>query len=343
MTGVDDGLFGVLFWSDRNDDDLLRRDGWRKDEAIIIGVRHDERSDEAGGNTPRGGVDELVLVVSIDEGDLLSLGKVLAKVVGGSGLDGFFVLDHGFDGESGVGAREALGFGFLSHDDRDGEEVTEGIRVELMDHVGFLESFFLGLMGGVAFLPEEFGSAEEETGAHFPAHDVGPLVDEEGEVTVGFDPARKGGSDDGLGSGANDVGLGEFALGDHLGFSVFVFLGFEAMMGDDGALGGEAFGVLGFFFEVGKGNEEGEVGVFVAGGLEAGVEITLNGFPDGESPRLDDHAATGFGVFSHVGCSDYLLVPLGKVFFTSGGNCILGFRHVGGSLAGRGVCGKWDF
>ena len=320
---------------------MLRSDTGREDEAIVIRVCHDEGADEAGGDSPRGRVDVLGVVVTVDEGDVLGFGKVLAEVVGGAGLDGFFILNHGLDGEGGFGTGEAFGFGFLSHDDGDGEEVADGIRVKLMDHVGFLEGLFLGLVRGVAFLPEELGGAEEEAGAHFPAHDVCPLVDEKGEVAVGLGPAREGGSDDGLGGGTNDVGLGEFAAGDHFGFSGDgVFFCFETVVGDDGALGGKALGVLGFFFEIGEGDEEGEVGVFMAGGLEAAIEVALDGFPDGKAPRLDDHASSGFGIFSKVGGSDDLLIPLGKVLGAGGSDCRFGLRHDGRRIRQAGALAK---
>ncbi len=48
----------------------------------------------------------------------------------------------------------------------------------------------LGLVRGVALLPEKFGRAQEQARAHFPAHDVGPLVDEDGQVAVGLHPLR---------------------------------------------------------------------------------------------------------------------------------------------------------
>jgi hypothetical protein len=85
-----------------------------------------------------------------------------------------------------------------------------------------------------------------------------------------------------------------------------------------GALGGEPFGMLGFFFEVGEGNEQWEVGVLVACRLEAAVELLLDKFPNAVAPWLDDHAATGFGVFSHVGGFDDLLIPLGEILGTGG-------------------------
>ena len=189
LAGFEDGFPCLLLGSDGNDDDLLWGDAGRKDESVVIGVGHDERADEASRNTPGSGVDVLFLVLAADEGDVLSLGKVLSEVVGGAGLDGLLVLHHCFDGEGHLGAGEAFGFGFFSHDDGDGEDFAEEVGVELVDHACLHDGLLLRLVRGMAFLPEEFGGAEEEAGTHFPTHDVGPLVDEEGEVTVGLDPA----------------------------------------------------------------------------------------------------------------------------------------------------------
>ena len=74
-----------------------------------------------------------------------------------------------------------------------------------------------------------------------------------------------------------------------------------------------AFGVLGFLFQIGKRDEEGEVGVLVGGFLEASVVLLLDEFPDAVAPRLDDHATACLGIFRQVGGFDDLLVPFGKI------------------------------
>jgi len=98
-------------------------------------------------------------------------------------------------------------------------------------------------------------------------------------------------------------------------------------MGDDGTLGGEAFGVFGFFFKVGKGNEEGEVGVLVAGGFETAIKIALDGFPDGKAPRLDHHTSTCFRVFGKISSFNDLLIPFGEVFRAGRCDCRFGLGH----------------
>lgn len=47
LAGVEDRLLGVFLGGDGEDDDLLGRDAWREDEAIVIRVCHDQGADEA--------------------------------------------------------------------------------------------------------------------------------------------------------------------------------------------------------------------------------------------------------------------------------------------------------
>lgn len=117
--------------------------------------------------------------------------------------------------------------------------------------------------------------------------------------------------------------------------------GFEAVVGDDGAFLGEAFDVGGFLLEVAEGDEEGEVCVAVAGGLEHAVEGGLDALPDGVAGGLDDHAAADFGVLGEVGGADDLLIPLGEVLVAAG--CDGGGRGGGAHWAMGGMIadGAW--
>ncbi len=332
LAGLEDGFLRFLLRGDGDDDDVLGCDAGREDQPVVVGVRHDEGADQAGRDAPRGGVDVFLLPVPPGEGDVLGLREVLPEVVGGAGLDGLLVLHHRLHREGVDGAGEAFRLGFLPGDDRDGEMVAQEVLVEFVDEFRFLDGLLLRGVGGVALLPEELGGAQEEAGAHLPAHHVGPLVDEQRQVAVALDPAREGGADDGLGGRADDVGFGQFPGGDHAGLAgLGVLLGLEAVMGDDRALGGEALDVLGLLLEVGERDEEREVGVLVAGGLEASVELGLDVLPEGVAPGLDDHAAADRGVLRQVGGADDLLVPLRVVLGPGRGDG--GFRL--GHVAGR--------
>ena len=235
----------------------------------------------------------LFLILAIDKGDILRLGKILREVVGSTGLNRLLVLNHCFHREGALGSGEPFCFGLLPHDHGDGEEVPKGVSIKLVDHMGLFESFLLGFVGGVAFLPKKLSGPQEKTGAHFPAHHVGPLVDQKGKVAIGFGPTGKGRSDNGLGGGADDIGFGEFPGGHHFRFPVFVLFDLEPVMSDHGTLGGKAFGVFGFLFQIGEGDKERKIGILVPGRLETRVEISLDCFPDCEAPGLYHHATAG--------------------------------------------------
>ena len=166
------------------------------------------------------------------------------------------------------------------------------------------------------FLPEELGGAEEEAGAHLPAHDVAPLVDQDGQVAIALDPLRVHGADDGLGRRSDDERLLEHGLG--IGDERAVRRMDEPVVCDDRALLREALHVFGLLLQEGLGDEQREVGIAVARLLEHGVEVALDVLPDRVAPRLDDHAPTDGRVLGEVGGADDLLVPL-RVVFVAGG------------------------
>ena len=109
---------------------------------------------------------------------------------------------------------------------------------------------------------------------------------------------------------------GSSSLADGAGRSAGLCrIGLQPMVRDDRALLGEALDVLGLLLQEAHRDEQREVRVLVAGGLEHRVEPPLDVLPDGVAPRLDDHAAADVGVLGQVGGLDHLLVPLGVVFF----------------------------
>ena len=92
------------------------------------------------------------------------------------------------------------------------------------------------------------------------------------------------------------------------------------MMRDHRALGGKALGMLRFFFEVAQGDEQREIGVHMARGLELRIKLALDVFPQAVAPGLDDHAAAHLRVLRHVGGTHDLLVPFGEIFVAGGGD-----------------------
>ena len=116
--------------------------------------------------------------------------------------------------------------------------------------------------------------------------DVGPLIYQHGQIAPALNPLAEEVADDGFRGRPDHVGLFEcLASGD----------------GDHGQLRREAFDVLGFFLQEALRNQQREVHVLMAGGLEAVVELALQCFPDGLAVGLDDHAAfDDFSGFGHV-------------------------------------------
>ena len=106
-------------------------------------------------------------------------------------------------------------------------------------------------------------------------------------------------------------GSSSLAIGRRLQAALAV--GLQPMVRHDGAFLGEPFDVLRLFLQEAHRDEQREVGVLVARGLEHRVELALDVLPDRKAPRLDDHAAADVGVLGQVGRFDDLLVPLGII------------------------------
>jgi hypothetical protein len=71
--------------------------------------------------------------------------------------------------------------------------------------------------------------------------------------------------------------------------------------------------VIGLLGEQAHRDEQGEVQVLVAGGLEAVVERALGVLPDGVAMRPDDHRAAGGSMLGELGALHDLDIPGGKV------------------------------
>jgi hypothetical protein len=267
-------------------------------------VHHDQRADEPGADAPTGLVDVLQLVVLVQELDAESLGELLAEVVGGAGLQGALVAHHSLDGVAGQGAGELLRHALLAGDDRHRHLGLGKFLIYIQHAQGLFHSLLGRGMGGVPLLPEELRGAQEEPRAHLPAHDIGPLVDEDGQVTPGAYPLGVHGVDNGLGGRAHHQRLLQL---------------FAAAVRDHGQLRGETLHVLGLFAQVAFRDQEGEIGIDMAGGLEAAVQRLLDVFPQGIAVRPDDHASFDRRVIGQLGLQDDVGVPA-RIIFTAGGD-----------------------
>ena len=140
----------------------------------------------------------------------------------------------------------------------------------------FVDRFLARGVGGVSFLPEEFGRAQEQPRPHFPADDVGPLVDQDRQVAIRLDPAGVGGADDRFAGRPHDQRFFERTGGNQPA----VGTGFESMVRDDRTFLGKALDMFRLFFQEAHRNEQRKVGIFVSRLLEHAVQHALHVFPE---------------------------------------------------------------
>ena len=250
-------------------------------------------------------------------------GEILTEEVRGSGLDGFAVLHHRLDAIGAFGTGEALAFALLSAENRHGKEVASELLINTEHFHRFLLRLGAGFVRCVALLPEKLGGAEKQTGPHFPADDIGPLVEKDRKVAPGFHPAGVGGAYDGLGSRAHDQRLAKLAGGHE-----FAIAGLQAVVRHDRALLGEALHMGGFLFKIAERDEERKICVLVSRRLEHPVEHSLHTLPERVAPGLDDHATPHLRVFGQIRRADDLLIPFWKILFPSRRDgCLLFLAH----------------
>mmetsp|Transcript_9139 Transcript_9139/g.26676 ORF Transcript_9139/g.26676 Transcript_9139/m.26676 type:complete len:420 (+) Transcript_9139:648-1907(+) len=292
-----------------HDDNLRRRHLRREHEALVIGVRHDERADEPRAHAPARRPNHLALALLVLELHIEGLGEILAKEVRGATLQCPAILHERLDGVRLHGAGEALRRALGARRERHGEQVLHYVGVHLQHFAGGGVSLLGRGVRRVALLPEELGAAQERPRAHLPAHDVGPLVKLQRQVAVRANPLAEHVPDHGLRGGPHDEGLLELGvrIGHHL--RAARLLGLEAVVRHDGGLHGEALDVLRLLAQEARGDEEREVGVLRAAVEDAAVEGLLEAVPDAHAPRADDHAALDGRRVDHVGGGDDVLVP----------------------------------
>ena len=166
---------------------------------------------------------------------------------------------------------------------------------------------------GVPLLPEELGRAQEQPWPQFPAHHVGPLIQQQRQVPVRADPAGHHLADDRLRGRPDDQRL--FQL-------------LAARVRDHRQLGREALDVLRLAAQVAFRDEQREVGVDVPGVLDPLVQVGLQQFPDPVAVRPDYHRAPGRAAVYQLGLDDQLVVP-GREILTLRSHAMLIPCHAG--------------
>ena len=157
------------------------------------------------------------------------LGEILSEIVRSARLQALAVVHHRFHAESRDRAREFFLFRLAAREYGYGEAGFGKFFIDAQHFHGLFHRLFLGSVDGVPFLPQKLAGTEERAGGLFPAHDVRPLVYENGQIAVGLQPLGIHFADDGLAGRTDHERLREF---------------FAARVRDDGDFGRKALHVL---------------------------------------------------------------------------------------------------
>ena len=181
---------------------------------------HHDCADHARCHPPTRCPTELLFSLPILKLDSAGFGKVLAKEMRGASLDRFPVLGHRFDRRRLDSARKFFALGFFAGKNRDGAIIAHKSFIDAEHAKRFFARFPLGLVHGVPFLPQEFRSAQEQSGPHFPAHNIGPLIDQDRQVAIRLHPLRVGCANDCLRRRPNNQWLVQRTGWFHFSFGV---------------------------------------------------------------------------------------------------------------------------
>ena len=168
---------------------------------------HDDGADQTGGDTPRGLVDVLLLIVLIGELNVESLGEAVTEVVGGTGLQCLTVVHQSLDAVGSLGTGELVALGLATLDNGHSQILLTELGVDVQHLLGLDDGLLGGGVDGVTLLPQELTGAQERTGGLFPTYHADPLVVQLGQVAVGMDDIGEVLAEQGLGGGTHAQAL----------------------------------------------------------------------------------------------------------------------------------------
>ncbi len=283
---------------DGHDHNLVRRDARRKHQPAVVAVHHDDGPDEARRDAPGGAPDMLHRLVARLERDIERPGKVLPQVVRRPRLQRAAVAHQRLDGIGAQRAGELFALALPSLDDRDRQLGRERLGVQVEDLQRFLFRFGFRFVRGVPFLPEELGGAQERARHLLPAHDIGPLVDEDRQIAPRLDPLGVHGADDGFRGRPDDELLLQLLA---------------AAVRDVRDLRRKPLDVLRLALEEALGNEQRKVRVHVTGSLDPIVQGPLQQLPDGVAVGPDHHASFDRRVVGQLRPAHDIQVPAREI------------------------------
>ena len=269
-----------------------------QNQAVVVAVGHDHRTDHPGRAAPGGLEGVLQLVVPTGEGDIIGAAELVAEIVGGGTLERLVILHHALHGIGGLCTGELLLLGLPTGHHGNCQHIFKEIciAVQLLLRLGLC--LLGGFVDGVAFLPPELAGAQEGAGGLLPADDGAPLVIQHGQLAVGLQDVRPVVAEHRLGSGAEGQTL--FQL-------------FTAAHGDPSHFGGEAVDQLPFFFQQALWNQHGHCHILVAGLLKFAVHDVLDVLPNGIAIGAQDGKALDGGILHQLRLAAHVRIPLGKI------------------------------
>ena len=167
-------------------------------------------------------------------------------------------------------------------------------------------------MCGVAFLPHDLGGTQKWTRTHFPAHDVCPLIDQYGQISVRVDPSSIHVPDNGFRGGANHEWLIELGCGIRFYFWLAIFTDdrSQSVVGNQRTFFGKALDMFCFFTEKGLRNQQRKIRVDVIRFFKATIQIGFDVFPDGKTIGSENHAPTYWRRVNEFAIGDDFLTTL---------------------------------
>ena len=217
----------------------------------------------------------LDLLVGIEEFDVVCLGEVLAEIVRRSRLQRFAVGHERLDrirlDRAGKAFARALDAGV----DWNGGDVFREVTIDAEHAQRLLACLLRVCVRGVAFLPQEFHRAQKRARGLFPAQHVTPLIDENRQIAIRFDPLRIHDADDNFRRWTNREALGEL---------------FVAAVRHPRNFRRKALHVLRLFEQQAFRNEQREVCVFMPRRFKGRVQVLLQILPQPITVWAKHHA-----------------------------------------------------
>ena len=219
------------------------------------------------------------------------------------------VLHESLDAESFLGTGKTLAVGLATNNNGNAKVIFNEIGIYVNHLVGFFHCLLLGCVCGMTFLPQEFGSTQEQTGTHFPTNYICPLVYKDRQVAVRLNPVAVGVPDYGFGSRTDNEFLLELCLRVNFNSSL-VGIGAQTVMSYNRAFLCKTFNMVGFTAEERLWNKQRKICVCVTCFLEHAVQNVVHFFPYRITVRLDNHTTSNCGLFRQICLNNKLVVPL---------------------------------